>query len=157
METNFPLVYVRKFYPMPRDRRSLWGKVISLLLPFTNGRCDMFELVAPCRCGEAADSYVIRAGYRTDGMSSPRMLWPLFPPHGLSFEPSVRHDWAYDMKGEVAPGRHLSRAAIDRIFLNDLLAVGIPRWQAYTQWAYVRAFGSIPFYLFPRTLFHIVS
>lgn len=76
-------------------------------------------------------------GFRTDGASVPRILWPIF---GSPFAPSVicaalLHDYLYTMQGVY------DRAWADAAFRILLLEHGASRTRAWLMWLGVRLFG----------------
>jgi hypothetical protein len=91
-----------------------------------------YELLAPFDCGEV----VVPAGFRTNGASIPRVLWPFL---GSPFGPDVigaafEHDYAYRF------GVPSQREA-DRRFLATLRRDGIGQARSRLMWLGVRAFG----------------
>ncbi len=89
----------------------------------------------------------IPRGTRTDLASVPRLLWPMFPPHGPWATAAVLHDLLYRM-GDVrrAPIEYriveeVDRRFVDRQFYEAMLALETPRWRARVMWAAVRVFG----------------
>lgn len=78
---------------------------------------------------------VVPAGFKTDGASIPRLLWPVF---GHPFEryaaAAVLHDSLYRIKT-------MSRAEADRIFLEAMAVLGVPKWKRNLMYAGVRAGG----------------
>lgn len=82
----------------------------------------------------------VPSGYKSDGISSPRLLWWLIPPHG---HPASRaawvHDYLLDLFREGRPHRYApNRKAVDAQFYLALQACGISRWLAWCMWAGVR-------------------
>lgn len=76
---------------------------------------------------------IIKKGFKTDLVSSTRLFWFIIPPHGLSSNPSIVHDYIWRSS-------LFSRKQCDKIFL-ELLIKSVPKWQAYIMYAVVRAFG----------------
>lgn len=79
---------------------------------------------------------LVQYGYECDGASIPRWLWPLC---GDPFvEPRIRaaivHDWMYE---SVA----VTRKVADETYYRNLVRLGVPRWKAAVEYAFVRAFG----------------
>jgi hypothetical protein len=104
-----------------------------------NAKPDWFEVVEDCCC---AMDLTIPAGYVTDFASVPRLLWPLFPPHGRMANASVKHDYRYDNKiGEAEYGSKRARYMTDTDFFFDMQRDGVPRWQAHLMYLIVRLFG----------------
>ena len=80
----------------------------------------------------------VMPGFRTDGASIPRLLWPLF---GSPYDPdiiadAIAHDALY--RGEIVP-----RKDADRIFSDMMEKSGIKRWKRRRIWLGVRLFGWI--------------
>jgi hypothetical protein len=73
---------------------------------------------------EAKDghTFVVPAGFVTDGASVPRLMWALYPPFGDDYEPAaVLHDYLY-AHAEAFEG--LTRRDADDIFLEAMTAAG---------------------------------
>lgn len=76
----------------------------------------------------------IQAGYITDLASVPRILWALFPPHGRYAKAAIIHDWLYD-------NALRTKKDADRIFLDGMRVLGVPRWRRMIMYSAVRLFG----------------
>lgn len=87
----------------------------------------------PSRGWRPAD-IVVPAGFRTDLLSIPRILWPLLAPTGPGAPAALPHDWLYAI-GEGP------RERADRIFLDAQLDSGCPRWLAELRYRAVRLAG----------------
>lgn len=83
---------------------------------------------------KSGDAYVIPAGTITDGVSSPRPLWPLVAPFGYPWLAAVLHDFLY--VESVVPKREC-----DDLFLEAMLSLGVTRITAYSLYASVRWLG----------------
>ena len=81
-------------------------------------------------------TFTVPAGFETDFASIPKPLLALpFIRWRHKFnKAAVIHDWLYYTK-------EVDRKTADRIFLEALLVLGIPRWKAYLFYAAVRLFG----------------
>ena len=81
-------------------------------------------------------TFTVPAGFETDFASIPKPLLalPLIRWRDKFNKASVIHDWLYCTK-------KVDRKTADRIFLEALLVLGIPRWKAYLFYAAVRLFG----------------
>jgi hypothetical protein len=106
------------------------------------GKTDRFYTVFNCRVDlplrrnyEFITRLTIPAGFKTDGVSTPQMLWPLFPPHGLAFNAATVHDYLYETTFFE------KRSTADHLFLDLMLAGGVPKLQAYIMYGYVRLAG----------------
>ena len=86
--------------------------------------------------GEYPSAEVIRvpAGTITDLASVPRPLWALFPPHGRYAKAAIVHDYLY------ARGIGTKERA-DRIFLEAMTVLGVPRWRRVLMYVAVRWFA----------------
>ena len=84
--------------------------------------------------------FIIPKGYYWDGATVPRPLWFLFAPVGKAFWPAIVHDFLYETKGKGIPGyRHdLTRKQVDKIFLRQMIAEGVPKVQAHLMYWGVR-------------------
>lgn len=106
------------------------------------GKPNRFRLIDDCLVNVYVPllqywiQFTIPAGFLTDGVSSPQWLWPLFPPHGLAFNPAAVHDYLYENRPKF-----LDRELCDQIFLALLFHAGVPKLQAWIMYVYVRAFG----------------
>ncbi|MGN0866197.1 MAG: DUF1353 domain-containing protein [Oligosphaeraceae bacterium] len=78
----------------------------------------------------------IPAGFRSDGMSVPRIFWRWIGPpvDGRTLAASVAHDWLYTAKV-------VSRAEADAWYRRQLIAAGYPATKAWAAWAGIRLFG----------------
>mmetsp|Transcript_21723 Transcript_21723/g.10156 ORF Transcript_21723/g.10156 Transcript_21723/m.10156 type:complete len:114 (-) Transcript_21723:2127-2468(-) len=76
--------------------------------------------------------YTVSAGFITDGATTPRMLWCLFPPMGRYAKAAVLHDFIL---------KENPRDIADKEFLKCLLTLSVPRWRAYIMYAGVRVFS----------------
>lgn len=85
--------------------------------------------------GSISSSDIIRIplNYKTDFASVPRLFWRMFPPDGVYTQAAVVHDFLCDN-----PDR--SQADIDKIFLEAMLVLEVPKWKANTMYQAVRAF-----------------
>ena len=87
--------------------------------------------------------YHLPAGFETDGASIPRLLWwicgtPLEVPRLYA---ALVHAFIY---GGNAP--EATRAAADDLYRDLQLALGVPRWKCYVEWAALRLFGKSHWY-----------
>lgn len=76
----------------------------------------------------------VPVGMITDLASTPRMLWAIFPPHGQYAKAAIVHDYLY----QQAIG---SKAWADRVFLEAMEVLGVPRWRRVVMYWAVRLFG----------------
>ena len=92
----------------------------------------------PATVGEWNVVVHVMPGFRTDGASIPRLLWPIF---GSPYDPDIMaaatgHDAMY--RGRIVP-----RKDADRAFSNMMAANGIRTWKRRRIWLGVRLFGWI--------------
>lgn len=78
--------------------------------------------------------YQIPAGYVTDFATTPRLVWPLFPPVGRHNPAALVHDYLYDNK--LGTRRHA-----DEVFLRVMLEYGVNLASAYIMFYAVRIGG----------------
>ncbi len=76
----------------------------------------------------------VPAGTITDLASVPRVLWAIFPPHGRYAKAAIVHDYLY----EQAIG---SKAFADRVFLEAMEILQVPKWRRVLMYWAVRLFG----------------
>jgi hypothetical protein len=107
-----------------------------VVTPLDNGRD--WKLVDPFEyhVGSLGSDEVIRvpAGFVTDFASVPRFFWRLIPPWGRYGKAAVVHDYCY-------AERLYSRRRCDRIFLEAMGVLSVPRWRRIPMYLAVRAFG----------------
>ena len=92
----------------------------------------------PARVGEWDVVVHVKPGFRTDGASIPRWLWPVF---GSPYDPdiiaaAIGHDAMY--RGEILP-----RGDADAAFRSMMKENGIAGWKRRRIWLGVRIFGWI--------------
>ena len=73
----------------------------------------------------------VPAGFVTDGASTPRLLWSIFPPAGRYAPAAAVHDY-------FCTTRCISRFLADAIFRDLMMALGVPLWKRWLMWAGVR-------------------
>lgn len=133
--TQYPSINLTKDTALVACHRGRW-------LGLFGGKTDRFLLLDDCQVSVfvayAKDfvHFTIPAGFLTAGVSSPQWLWPLFPPHGLAFNPAVVHDYLYEKRPKF-----FDREMSDILFLSLLFQAGVPKLQAYLLYYYVRAVG----------------
>lgn len=99
----------------------------------------------------------IKAGFLTDFVSSPQLLWWLISPLGKAAKPSVLHDLFYRnfvtfgmSYHSSEPGKSLAiivdQKMADLIFYKSLLIRGLPRWRSKLMYIGLRLFGSFNFH-----------
>lgn len=102
-----------------------------------NKKYDWWRLSEPAFVWVGSKQIIIPEGYETDFASKPLLVpdW-LVPVSGLSAMASAAHDYLCET-GVV------SRAEADRAFLDLMHLAGVPLWQRWLMYGYVRAFGWI--------------
>jgi hypothetical protein len=82
------------------------------------------------------DRYYITvpAGFETDFASIPKIFMPFLKWRDKFNKAAVVHDYLYSTK-------EVDRKTADRIFLEGLVILGIPKWKAYLFYIVVRLFG----------------
>lgn len=78
----------------------------------------------------------VPAGFVTDFASTPRIIWPILPPTGSYGKAAVLHDWCYR-----TPGQTKHRLDADRVLLEAMIALNVPKWARWTVFAGVRIGG----------------
>jgi len=109
----------------------------NIVLDHVEGEENRFILRSPFMYISKRHGIQIRVppGIVTDGASTPRLLWFLFPPaSGRYLEAAVLHDALYSSK--VLP-----RKVADDIFLEAMEELGVPPWKRYLLYWAVRLFG----------------
>jgi len=98
-----------------------------------------FELITPFdyHVGEegSGDVITVPAGYRTDFASVPRIFWRIIPPVGRYGKAAVVHDWLYDTESRP-------RKEADKIFLEAMEVLEVPKWKRKAMYYAVRWFAS---------------
>lgn len=83
----------------------------------------------------AGDPVLVPEGFITDGASVPKILWSIFPPVGdLYSKAAVIHDLMY--QAEL-----FDRATCDKIFLEAMAVLKVPRWKRWSMYTAVRLAG----------------
>ena len=77
----------------------------------------------------------VPAGFSTDFASTPKWLHWMLPPTGIYGKAAVLHDYLYSVYYTD------SREFADKIFLEAMLVLGVPKWKANTMYKAVRLFG----------------
>lgn len=78
--------------------------------------------------------YTVPKGFKTNLASTPRVLWPLFPPSGIYTEASVAHDWLYHT--EVIP---FNKA--DKVYQEICELCGTSKVRSKSMYLGLRSFG----------------
>ena len=83
---------------------------------------------------DSLDMIHVEAGFMTDFASIPRPFWAVLPTWGKYGNAAVVHDWLYWKQDR-------SRKAADRIMLEAMDSLSVPKWQRYAIYWAVRVFG----------------
>lgn len=78
----------------------------------------------------------VEVGFQTDFASIPRVLWWLLPKWGKYGNAAVIHDWLYWNQGRP-------RGDADKIMLEAMEVLTVPRYKRYAIYWAVRLFGDI--------------
>lgn len=95
-----------------------------------------WRILQPFTVFWSGGAHQVEEGEETDFASIPRLFWRVCPPWGFSMRAAAAHDSIY-RRPEVL----VTRERADRMFLEVMIADGVPRWQARAMWAAVRVFG----------------
>lgn len=80
----------------------------------------------------------IAKGFKTDFASTPRILWPIFPPQAEYSMAAIVHDNLY--RTHV-----LKRRKADKVFYSLMRHLDVPAWKAQTMYRALRWFGRGPY------------
>lgn len=82
--------------------------------------------------------YSVPRGFVTDGASIPAVLRIVCgdPNKAPRIYPAILHDWGYHLGGSEG-----DRRRYDDLYRDVQIALGIPRFKAYVEWAALRACG----------------
>ncbi|EEM9454573.1 DUF1353 domain-containing protein [Salmonella enterica] len=81
-----------------------------------------------------SDVIEVPAGFVTDLATIPRVFWSLMPPDGKYAKAAIIHDYLYD-------NALRTKREADRIFLDGMTVLGVPRWKRMIMYYAVRLFG----------------
>lgn len=101
-------------------------------------RGNIITMLKPVKIRFRGKSFVVPAGFKSDGVSTPRFVWSIISPaiDPESLRAGVAHDWIYRMQPSG-----WTRAEADLMFLCFLIEDGLSVPRALTAYAFVRAFG----------------
>ncbi|EEI4447826.1 DUF1353 domain-containing protein [Salmonella enterica] len=83
---------------------------------------------------DESDVIEVPAGFVTDLASVPRIFWSLMPPDGRYAKAAIIHDYMYD-------NAQRTKREADRIFLDGMTVLGVPKWKRTVMYLAVRLFG----------------
>ncbi|WP_079942170.1 DUF1353 domain-containing protein [Salmonella enterica] len=81
-----------------------------------------------------SDIIEVPAGFVTDLATVPRIFWTLLPPDGKYAKAAIIHDYLYD-------NALRTKREADRIFLDGMTVLGVPKWKRTVMYWAVRLFG----------------
>lgn len=84
---------------------------------------------------------IIPSGFITDFASTPRILYPIFPPIGIYNKAAMVHDYLYSKECLLA----ISRFKADLFFLQAMEVLEVPKWKRKLMYFAVRIFGKSHF------------
>lgn len=109
------------------------------LRKYQGGKADWWEVTDRVRVVCKLHRYgrfIIEVGFISDFASALQLLWWLIPPHGRTAMACIVHDYLYE-KNPV----NATRREVDRFWLELLKKSGVPKWQVWLMYYYVRALG----------------
>ncbi|EKH1093474.1 DUF1353 domain-containing protein [Salmonella enterica] len=83
---------------------------------------------------DSSDVIEVPAGFITDLATVPRIFWILLPPDGKYAKAAIIHDYLYD-------NALRTKYEADRIFLDGMTVLGVPKWKKMIMYWAVRLFG----------------
>lgn len=87
------------------------------------------------------EEILVPKGFITDFASTPRILYPLFPPIGKYNKATLIHDFLYSTKSDKY---NIDRKKADKFFLQAMEVLGV-RKKRYLMYLAVRLFGKFKF------------
>ncbi len=117
------------------------------------GRCQWAGLAPPLvyavGAEDSGEEIVFGPGCVTDLASIPPIVAPLLPPDGPWVKPAAIHDLLYRTCGtgmvdgvrHITRARPYTRAEADKILLEAMKVVGVPKWKRGLIYAAVDLFG----------------
>jgi len=88
---------------------------------------------------------IVPVGFVTDGASTPRVLWALFPPLDKYSMAALVHDYLYQ-------NNSFGRKACDKVFLELMVHLDVARWKRQAMYRAVRLGGWRPYKKYKRNL-----
>lgn len=98
--------------------------------------CDPFSC-----CLDHRIEVVVPEGFETDFASTPRLLYPIFPPIGIYNKAAMVHDYLYSKECLL----EISRLQADRFFLQAMEVLKVAKWKRCVMFLAVRIFGKFYF------------
>lgn len=84
----------------------------------------------------SGDTVRVSTGFMTDFASIPRIFWIFLPRWGKYGNAAVIHDWLYWTQNRT-------RKRADRIMLEAMEVLRVPRWKRFAIYSAVRTFGGL--------------
>ncbi|HGJ5067315.1 TPA: DUF1353 domain-containing protein [Salmonella enterica subsp. enterica serovar Muenchen] len=81
-----------------------------------------------------SDEIEVLTGFVTNLATVPRIFWILLPPDGKYAKAAIIHDYLYD-------NALRTKQEADRIFLDGITVLGVPKWKRTVMYWAVRLFG----------------
>jgi len=108
------------------------------------GRADWFEVVKDTRVNHPVQPYTIEAGYITDLISCPWLLYPLIQPHAAGSNEAIFHDWEHDNNFlELELGSKHARHLSNLMLAARMIEAKAPMWQVWAMLIYCTLFSGI--------------
>ncbi|EGY4506765.1 DUF1353 domain-containing protein [Salmonella enterica] len=85
-------------------------------------------------CDDNSDVISVPAGFVTDLATVSRIFWTLLPPDGKYAKAAIIHDYLYD-------NALRTKKEADKIFLDGMTVLGVPKWKRTVMYWAVRLFG----------------
>lgn len=90
---------------------------------------------------KAQTEIIVPEGFVTDFASTPKSLYPIFPPIGIYNKAAMVHDFLYSAECPVA----IERAQADLFFLQAMAVLKVPKWKRKLMYFAVKFFGKSHF------------
>ncbi|EDQ9400003.1 DUF1353 domain-containing protein [Salmonella enterica] len=94
----------------------------------------VYEPFAFYLSNDERDVTEVPAGFITDLATVPRIFWTVLPPDGKYVKAAIIHDYLYD-------NALRTKFEADRIFLDGMTVLGVPKWKRTVMYWAVRMFG----------------
>lgn len=91
--------------------------------------------------GNMLREIVVPEGFVTDFASTPKSLYPIFPPIGIYNKAAMVHDFLYSKECPIA----IERAQADLFFLQAMAVLKVPKWKRKLMYFAVKLFGKSHF------------
>jgi hypothetical protein len=95
-----------------------------------------FKFYYADNAGNPLKEIIIPEGFETDFASTPKLLYPWFPPIGIYNKAAMVHDFLYS---ESTP---ITRREADKFFLQAMGVLNVPKWKRKLMYFAVRLFGA---------------